>query len=205
MYKSIRFLLLVALGAVVLSGCGRYKHLPDNPVATPDATVNCPETGGVLGLRLNHRHFAFEGAYFSAHPGPDSAGVSKADINRALMDTGCFSAIRHRDTLSMRGHHIDYTLHLHDSPVNWFTLPFAIFSGMLVPVIMTDEYKVRLEYYYHGEKIADREGNERARVLFGLVGALYPVWMSRDDYSRTESERLANVFVSVIAEEEPAQ
>ena len=205
MYKSIRFLLLAALGAVVLSGCGRYKHLPDNPVATPDATVNCPETGGVLGLRLKHRHFAFEGAYFSARPGPDSAGVSKADINRALMDTGCFSAVRHRDTLSMRGHHIDYTLHLHDSSVNWFTFPFAFVSGMLVPVIMTDEYNVRLEYYYHGEKFADREGHERARVLFGLVGALYPVWMSRDGYSRTESERLANVFVSVIAEEEPVQ
>lgn len=201
MHKSIRCFLLVALGATILSGCGRMKHLPENPVATPDATTTCPETAGVLGLRLK------PGNYFTASPPLGHTGVSKADVTRALMDTGCFSAVRHRRTVSMRGHHIDYSVYTNwdNSGPNLLTFPHFFLSGTLLPLIMREEYNIRLEYYFHGEKIEGRRGVEESRILIGLIAALYPVWMSREDYSRTESERLANVFVSVIAEEEPAQ
>jgi hypothetical protein len=201
MYKSIRYFLLVALGVVLLSGCGRMKHFPENPVATPNAANTCPQTAGVLGLRLE------PGTYFTANPGAWKNGVSHSDMTRALMDTGCFSAVRHRRTISMRGHHIDYSLHKNweNTGPNLLTFPHFFLSGTLLPLIMHEEYNVELDYYFHGEKMETRRGVEEGRLLIGLIAALYPVWMNRDDYSRTESERLANVFVSVIAEEEPVQ
>ena len=194
------FFLGVALATLVLAGCTRLKHaVPQAPIGGADRALTCPEEGGVLGLRLESSR------YFTNYDSVGKATVRPGDVSRALMDTGCFSAVRMRQTVAMKGHHIDYHLTTREASCNMLFFPLYFLSVQLIPLPCYTHYDARLEYYFNGEKRHAKRWSEKSEQLFGLIGGLYPIWNTRQEYSREQGDRLADVFVASTLEEGAAQ
>lgn len=185
-----------------LGGCTRFgaahSHLPAEKM---EVTQECPEYGGILGMRLK------PSSRFANKTSLDWPVVQPRHVEDALMETGCFGAVRERRTISLRGHHVDLTVRITGGGTKYpfITFPLWFASLQIIPVPGYRTWENHLEYYYNGELVDEFRWKEETRTYLGLASPILPFAYTSEEFSKGEGKRLSKIFTNVVVEKEPAQ
>jgi uncharacterized protein YceK len=183
-------LMLALLLCLVLSGCAT-RWVDDGRGPANELTNRCETHQGVLGLIVK------PSSQISGTLPSHFYQLDRGELVTALMESGCFSDVRFRRSVSQRGHHVTYSGTTHLDDPSKFNALFSVFTAFVIPMRYDGRYGQNITFYYHGEKqSSDSESYNYQQYLSAIP---LSNTLKTDAFSRRESRRLAAAIVDTIA------
>lgn len=183
-------LILLPMLCLTLAGC-TTRWVDDGSGPTTALANRCEAHQGVLGLIVK------PSSQISGNLHSQFYQLDRDALVSALMESGCFSDVRFRRSVSQRGHHVTYSGTTHLDDPSKFNAFFSVFSAFVIPMRYEGNYSQNITFYYHGEEQSSDHKSYDYRQYLSTTPLSNT--LKTDAFARLESRRLAAFIVDTIA------
>lgn len=177
-------LALAVFASSILSGCMQYRYMDSSPVAQHQSALQCETSNGVLGVNAG-----------SVLTQP----AARYTFEKLMTESGCYSAVRFRRTISQVGHHVVLRDKLPPRPETYPAdllsfIPFFL-TASIFPVQMTVDLDYSVTYYTDGDSAGYADWENQHREYLSLFKVPVPGASTLADF---ESQRARDVATTVL-------